>query len=358
VNHSATADGSHSLVGQSQPISKIRQLLEKLGRSGAPVLLLGETGVGKEVVARAIHDSGPAGNFVPIDCGSLVGPLMESELFGHTKGAFTGAAENKRGLIELANGGTAFFDEIGDLPVELQVKLLRVLQEREYRPVGSLVRQKVNLRVISATHRDLSREVARGTFRQDLYYRLNVISVHIPALRDRKEDILALARHFLSRCDENYSLTNETLEAMIAYDWPGNVRELSNCIQRMTAMNSGPLLHTADLPSPLQNHIGMARADQRSMAATALKARTSAPAGVSFSAAAPPPAILPLSEIEKRAILEALAYTKGDHSMAAHLLGIGRTTLYRKLKEYRLEGSDTPMDSDEFSDDQQRASNG
>jgi DNA-binding NtrC family response regulator len=297
------------------------------------VLLLGETGVGKEVIARAIHDASPAGNFVPIDCGSLVGPLMESELFGHTKGAFTGAAEAKRGLIDLANGGTAFFDEIGDLPLELQVKLLRVLQEREYRPLGSLVRQKVDLRVISATHRDLSKEVARGTFRQDLYYRLNVITVHIPALRDRKEDIPALIRHFLSRCGANYSLTHETLEALLAYDWPGNVRELSNCVQRMTAMNSGPLLHTADLPSPLRNHMGMARADMRSMAARATVDT------VPFSLA-PHPVILPLSEIEKRAILEALAYTKGDHTMAAHLLGIGRTTLYRKLKEYRLESAD------------------
>jgi transcriptional regulator with GAF, ATPase, and Fis domain len=162
VLHPPSEDGSRSLVGQSQPISQIRQLIEKLGRSKAPVLLLGETGVGKEVVARAIHDSNPCGNFVPIDCGSLVGPLMESELFGHTKGAFTGAAHAKRGLIDLANGGTAFFDEIGDLPLELQVKLLRLLQEREFRPVGSLLRQKVDLRVISATHRDLAAEVARN----------------------------------------------------------------------------------------------------------------------------------------------------------------------------------------------------
>jgi DNA-binding NtrC family response regulator len=255
---------------------------------------------------------------------------MESELFGHTKGAFTGATENKRGLIDLANGGTAFFDEIGDLPLELQVKLLRVLQEREYRPIGSLVRQNVDLRVISATHRDLAREVARGTFRQDLYYRLNVITVHVPALRDRKEDIPQLAHHFLLRCGSNYSLTHEALAAIIAYDWPGNVRELSNCMLRMTAMNPGPLLHSDDLPSPLQNFIGLVRADQRSMAARA---------SIDEVAVAPVllPAILLLSEVERRAILEALAYTKGDHTMAAALLGIGRTTLYRKLKEYRLE---------------------
>jgi DNA-binding NtrC family response regulator len=330
-------------VGQSPPISLIRQLIEKIGRSKSPTLLLGETGVGKEVIARAIHDSNPRGHFVPIDCGSLVGPLMESELFGHTKGAFTGASEAKRGLIDLANGGTAFFDEIGDLPLELQVKLLRVLQEREYRPIGSLVRQKVDLRIIAATHRDLSNEVARGTFRQDLFYRLNVITVHIPALRERKDDILLLIRHFLSRYGKNYSLTNEALEAMLSYDWPGNVRELSNCLQRMTAMNSGPLLHTGDLPSALINHLGLSRAEQRSMAAVA----RSGPARETIEAArvepAPQPVIMPLVEIEKRAILDALAYTKGDHSMAAHLLGIGRTTLYRKLKEYRLDSPDFPQ---------------
>jgi len=157
---------------------------------------------------------------------------MESELFGHTKGAFTGAGESKRGLIDLANGGTVFFDEIGDLPLDLQVKLLRVLQEREYRPLGSLVRQKVDIRVISATHRDLSKEVARGTFRQDLYYRLNVITVHIPALRERKEDILTLIRHFLAKCEVNYSLTNETQRAMLAYDWASVGRPVAWAIAR------------------------------------------------------------------------------------------------------------------------------
>jgi DNA-binding NtrC family response regulator len=336
VNHSSVGDGSHSFVGQSMPVAKIRQLIQKLGASRSPVLLLGETGVGKEVIARAIHDANPKGAFVPIDCGSLVGPLMESELFGHTKGAFTGAAESKRGLIDLANGGTAFFDEIGDLPLELQVKLLRVLQEREYRPVGSLTRQKVDMRVISATHRDLAREVARGTFRQDLYYRLNVITVRIPSLRERKEDIAVLTKHFLS-AHGNYSLTHETQQAMLSYDWPGNVRELSNCVQRMTAMNSGPLLHFDDLPSPVQNHIGAARADQRSMAAFALPDAPPQPQPAPSAAV-----VMPLSEIEKRAILDALDYTNGDHTMAASLLGIGRTTLYRKLKEYRLDQNSSP----------------
>jgi DNA-binding NtrC family response regulator len=259
-------------------------------------------------------------------------------LFGHTKGAFTGAMEAKRGLIDLANGGTVFFDEIGDLSLELQVKLLRVLQEREYRPVGSLERRKVDLRVISATHRDLAKEVERGNFRQDLFYRLNVITVRLPALRDRKEDMQLLIHHFLSRTGKNYSLTNETLETMLSYDWPGNVRELSNCLLRMTAMNSGPLLHSADLPSALHNHLGLARPEERRMMATAGNGGGGArqPERSHFNPE-PPRVIMPLIEVERRAILEALEYTRGDNTMTAQLLGIGRTTLYRKLKGYRLD---------------------
>src|SRR4029077_14002847 len=196
---------------------QIRRYIEKLGRSRSPVLLLGESGTGKEAVARAIHTVTSTVSFIPIDCGALVGPLMESELFGHTRGAFTGAAEAKRGLIELADGGTAFFDEIGDLPVEMQVKLLRLLQEREFRPVGSLTQRKVEIRVIAATHRDLIREVERGTFRLDLFYRLNVITVHLPPLRDRLKDITVLTGRFLDRHGPRYSITNEALDAMLSY---------------------------------------------------------------------------------------------------------------------------------------------
>ncbi len=313
-------------VGQSPAINGIRHLIEKIAPTRTPVLLLGESGTGKEVIARALHNANPAGTFVPIDCGSLVGPLMESELFGHAKGAFTGASEAKRGLIELAHGGTAFFDEIGDLPLDMQVKLLRLLQEREYRPVGSLTRHKVDIRVIAATHRDLKREVERGTFRQDLFYRLNVIAVRLPALRDRKEDIPALVERFLARSANRYSLTRETLDALMSYDWPGNVRELQNCIDRMIAINSGPLLHTADLPSAIHTSMLAGKAGVVMLAATA--------AG---GGAGSRPGVVPLHEIERRAIIEALEQTKGDRGVAAHLLGIGRTTLYRKLKEYRLE---------------------
>src|SRR5450631_4441215 len=188
----------HGLVGQSQPIAAVRRLIEKASVNRLPVLLLGESGTGKEVVARAIHNANPRGQFVPIDCGSLVGNLMESELFGHVKGSFSGAADNKKGLVELADGGTAFFDEIGDLPLEMQVKLLRLIQEREFRAVGALHWRKVDLRIIAATHRDLPAEVAAGRFRLDLYYRLNVFALRLPPLRHRKEDIPLLVEHFLN----------------------------------------------------------------------------------------------------------------------------------------------------------------
>ena len=187
------------LVGQSPRIRNVLRMVEKLGRCRWPVLLLGETGTGKEVVARSIHKVQPVGPFVTIDCSSLVGPLMESELFGHVKGAFTGAVTSKTGLIEVANGGTAFFDEIGELPLDLQAKLLRVLQEKEFRPVGSLTHRRSDFRVIAATNRDLAKEVEKGTFRRDLFYRLNVVNLRLAPLRDRKEDIPALIAHFLAR---------------------------------------------------------------------------------------------------------------------------------------------------------------
>jgi transcriptional regulator with PAS, ATPase and Fis domain len=328
------------LVGQSPRIRNVLRMVEKLGRCRWPVLLLGETGTGKEVVARSIHNVHPAGPFVTIDCSSLVGPLMESELFGHVKGAFTGAVTPKTGLIELANGGTAFFDEIGELPLDLQAKLLRVLQEKEFRPVGSLAHKRSDFRVIAATNRDLAKEVEKGTFRQDLFYRLNVVNLRLAPLRDRKEDIPSLIAHFLSRHGKGHTLTQETLEAMLSYDWPGNVRELENCIQHMVAINTGPLLHAAELPSMLQNHL-IAKKAQALSVAVGFQSPSKPPGeasshehrGPQESSYSP---IVPLTQIERRAILEALEYTKGDRAIAANLLGIGRTTLYRKLKEYQL----------------------
>ncbi len=327
MSHS-TADAPPVLVGQSSRIRQILQLTEKLGRSRSPVLILGETGTGKEVVARAIHAAGPRGPFVPIDCSALVGPLIESELFGHTRGAFTGAAGPKTGLVEIANGGTAFFDEIGELGMDVQAKLLRLIQEKEFRPVGSVERRKADFRVIAATNRDLAREVDKGAFRRDLYYRLNVIVLRLPPLRERKEDLRALVDHFLARYGNRHVLTHECMDAMLSYDWPGNVRELENCVQRMVAINSGPLLHTADLPSSLQNALEARRPPRMSAAAGAVHGSTP-----EEYVQMP---LFSLTEMERDAIVRALEYTRGDRAMAAQLLGIGRTTLYRKLKEYRL----------------------
>jgi transcriptional regulator with PAS, ATPase and Fis domain len=318
----------HVLVGQSPRMRQVLRLVDKLGHCRWPVLLLGETGTGKEVVARSIYAINPVGPFVTIDCSSLVGPLMESELFGHVKGAFTGAAGAKTGLIELANGGVAFFDEIGELPLDLQAKLLRVLQEKEFRPVGSLIQKRSDFRVIAATNRDLAKEADKGTFRRDLYYRLNVVNLRLAPLRERKEDIPALIAHFMARHGRGHTLTPETLEAMLSYDWPGNVRELENSIQHMVAVNSGPLLHSGDLPSMLQNHLNIQRSQALSFAAAVGSAGP-----VHEMAAAP---VIPLTQMEKQAIVNALEYTHGDRAVAAHLLGIGRTTLYRKLKEYQL----------------------
>ncbi|MBI4907690.1 MAG: sigma-54-dependent Fis family transcriptional regulator [Acidobacteria bacterium] len=341
------------LVGDSSRTRQLMRLIDKVGESRWPVLVLGETGTGKEVVAKSIYQRNPAGPFVTIDCSSLVGTIMESELFGHAKGAFTGAAGMKTGLIESADGGTAFFDEIGELPLEMQAKLLRVLQTKEFRPVGSLQSRRSDFRIIAATNRDLAKEVERGTFRRDLYYRLNVVSLKLPALRDRKDDVPLLVDHFLRLHGRGHRLAQEALDALVAYDWPGNVRELENCVQNMVAIHTGPLLTVSDLPSCLQNHIAARRAQSMSVAvgstapAIALPmpavapslpqpmpvASSSSPFADRLASSAP---VIPLHDVEKNAIVHALEYTRGDRGVAATLLGIGRTTLYRKLKEYQL----------------------
>lgn len=328
-----TMDPPRVLVGRSPKVQSVLQQIEKVSSSRWPVLILGETGTGKELIAKNLHSRSTPGPFVVVDCSSLVGPLMESELFGHTKGAFTGAAGTKLGLIEMANGGTAFFDEIGELPLDLQAKLLRVLQEKEFRPVGSTLVRKSDFRVISATNRDLAAEVEKGTFRRDLYFRLNVITLRLPPLRNRLEDIPDLVDHFLRRYGRGHEMSEEAMQALLSYQWPGNVRQLEHCIQHMVAVNSGPVLHARDLPTMLLNHMSQPSSDMLAVASAV--GYSASPTPNSFTSP-----IIPLPELEKRAIIEAMRYTKGDRTMAASLLGIGRTTLYRKLKDYGVEVAD------------------
>ena len=325
------------IVGRSAKTQQVLQNIEKVAVGRWPVLVLGETGTGKDLVARSIHNVSGQGPFVTIDCSSLVGPLMESELFGHARGAFTGAVGSKLGLIEIANGGTAFFDEIGELPLDMQAKLLRVLQEKEFRPVGSLHQKRSDFRIVAATNRDLAKEVDRGAFRRDLYYRLNVVTLRLAPLRERLDDLDPLIDHFLGIYGNNHVLTPEVRDALHAYEWPGNVRELENCIQQMVAINTGPMLHQNDLPSPVQNSIHARRAYSMAAAVgSTLMMKPPARAEFPERPAGHDVPILPLIEMERRAILRALEYTNGDRGVAAHLLGIGRTTLYRKLKEYQL----------------------
>ena len=313
-------------------MEELRRLIAKAAANRLPVVLLGESGSGKEVVARAIHEANPQGQFVPIDCGSLVGTLMESELFGHVKGSFSGAVENKKGLVELADGGTAFFDEIGDLPLEMQVKLLRLIQEREFRPVGGLQWRKVDLRIVAATHRDLAAEVAAGRFRKDLFYRLQVFVVHLPPLREHKEDIPQLVDHFL-RMGEAAGLPAfrpdaEVRGVLLSYDWPGNVRELKHAIDRMAALHSEGALQLPNMPSALQNHL----------AASTLRRFSNAVERAPTESFTLPPKrpVISLPQSEARAIRDALEAAGGERGKAARLLQIGRTTLYRKMREYNL----------------------
>src|SRR5881398_151219 len=249
--------GFGSIVGRAPEMEKLYRIIAKAAQSTHPVLILGESGTGKEMVARSIHFSGPFRDkpFIPVDCGSLVPTLIESELFGYVKGAFTGAVQSRDGLLAIAEGGTVFLDEVGELPVDLQAKLLRAIQEREIRPVGSTRRIAINVRILAATNRDLEQAVAQGTFRRDLYFRLNVLSLRIPPLRERRQDIPLLAAHFLERLSrtsgQERSLSDEAMKALLAYDWPGNVRELENCLERAGAFTTGPMIQVNDLPSSI-----------------------------------------------------------------------------------------------------------
>jgi DNA-binding NtrC family response regulator len=305
--------GFGRLIGTSVQMQQLYDLIGKVSQHCYPVLILGESGTGKELVARSIHDLGPRCEkpFAPVDCSALVATLIESELFGHAKGAFTGAEKATQGLFEAANEGTLFLDEVGDLPVDLQAKLLRVLQEKEIRPVGSTQQIPINVRVIAATNRDLEVAVRGGAFRQDLYFRLNVVQIKIPALRERRSDISLLVNHFLekfSSCQEGpCTIADDAMRILMSYDWPGNVRELENAIECAMALGSNPILGVGDFPSNLPCATHLALEDNE---------------------------LVPLREMERRAIFRALRETSYDKLAAARLLGIGKTTLYRKLKEY------------------------
>src|ERR1700723_1508051 len=289
--------GYGSIVGHAPEMEKLYRIIAKAGQSTHPVLILGESGTGKEMVAKAIHSSGPLRNkpFIPVDCGSLVPTLIESKLFGHVRGAFTGATGPKDGLLAIAEGGTVFLDEIGELPIDLQAKLLRAIQEKEIRPVGSTRRIPINVRILAATNRVLEQAVMEGAFRRDLYFRLNVLSLRIPPLRERREDIPLLIAHFMERTSrasaQEKILSDEALKAMLAYDWPGNVRELENCLERTCAFTSGPLIHVPDLPPAIAGaHVP---APSNGNGHSQLK-------------------IVPMAELERQTILNAIAELNGD----------------------------------------------
>jgi DNA-binding NtrC family response regulator len=309
--------GFGGLIGTSPKMRKVYSIIEKVSQHAYPVLILGESGTGKELVARSVHFSGVRQSrpFIPVDCSSLVPTLIEAELFGYVKGAFTGAMHAKQGLMEIAGNGTLFLDEIGDMPIDMQAKLLRALQEKEVRPVGSTDRVPLAARIIAATNRDLEGAVRQGTFRQDLFFRLNVVQIKIPPLRERKSDIPQLVNSFLEKfSDANgkmRTISEDGMSRLMSYDWPGNVRELENAIERAIALGSGPILHAGDLPTSLQYRTNEQLPQNEEL--------------------------LPLEELERRAILRALREAGGDKLAAARILGIGKTTLYRKLKQYKTE---------------------
>ena len=354
--------GDGHIIGNSPEMEKLYRILSKVAFSNHPVLILGESGTGKEMVARSIHFNGPNAKkpFVPVDCSSLAPTLIESELFGYVKGAFTGANRSKEGLLAAAEGGTIFLDEIGELPLDLQSKLLRALQEKEVRPVGSTHSVPISARVLAATNRDLATMVEQGRFRKDLFFRLNVVNLKIPPLRDRREDIPVLAQHFLERMQREkgrqYLFSDDALRLMAEFDWPGNVRELENAIERACALASGNLLLMSDLPTQLQDFRMQAHQtliEQRQQIQSTIQAGLPAGAAPGQQPGQQPgqhggltdtsltrlengDGIISIAELEKQAILNTIRQLNGDKLMAARLLQIGKTTLYRKLKEYGI----------------------
>lgn len=312
-----------SIIGKSAEMQKIFEIVRKAAGSKASVLITGESGVGKELIANALHNlsSRRDNSLIKVHCAALSENLLESELFGHEKGAFTGATSLKRGRFELANGGTIFLDEIGEIDQNVQIKILRVLQDKRFERVGGEETLEVDVRVIAATNRDLEAEIAAGRFREDLYYRLNVVHIHVPPLRDRRDDIPLLITAFLQEFAKENGKTIEGIDsrarsALYKFDWPGNIRQLRNCLESAVVMSSGPIIKLEDLPPSIA---GSSQADIIEV-----------PAGI------------PMAEAEKMLILQNLAINKGNKTKTADILGIGRKTLHRKLDEYA--GKTAPED--------------
>ena len=388
---------SKAFIGASAGAEAIRHLIERVASSTATVLITGESGTGKELVARALHDQSDrsGGNFVPINCAAIPKDLLESELFGHRKGAFTGAMADRIGRFELAHGGTIFLDEIGDLSLDMQVKLLRVLQERTVDPVGGLKSVEVDVRVVAATHRDLEAEIEAGRFREDLYYRLNVLPLNTPALRQRTQDVPALLAHFAEHFAVNgqrpISFTADFIEALKDYAWPGNVRELSNLVDRFNTLFSGQLLSLATVPSSLlPKGLRMLQAQRVStpiadaleivspLSAKDMLQSANAEVMNPFANPAPPltmdlhnevediimlaqglPSLPPeglslkdrLADIERDLIVQALNRTDGNVSQTARLLNLQRTTLIEKLNKYDLRQGTLPVANNDLEKD-------
>jgi two-component system response regulator PilR (NtrC family) len=327
VARSAATDG---LVGQSPPLERVRAMVAKVARSQAPVHISGESGTGKELVARMIHETGPRreGPFVPINCGAIPTELMESEFFGHKKGSFTGAVSDKTGLIQTAEGGTLFLDEVADLPLHMQVKLLRVIQEKTIRPVGQANELAVDVRILSATHKSLGELVAEGSFREDLFYRINVIGLHVPPLRERGEDVLMLAHHALTRLAAAQEvptphLTGAAQEALMGYRFPGNVRELENILERALTLCSGDEIDVADLQ--LREDEDRDETGPRSGGERGERGERGAPLGTQ------------LEEIERDAIIAALEQTRYNKTAAAKVLGLTFRALRYRIKKLGIE---------------------
>ncbi len=327
-----------ALVGQSPEMEKLARIVQKVAFSTHPVLILGESGTGKETVARTIHNTGPNGSrrFAVLECGQLAPSVLESELFGYARSPFTGSSRSKDGLLASEDGGTVFVEGVSELPLDLQAKLMRALQEKQVRQAGATQGMPITVRLLASSSRNLSALVDAGQFRKDLFYKLNVVSLRIPPLRERRDDIPLLAEHFLDRMRREsavaYRFASDAVRVLKEYDWPGNVRELESSIERACALSSGPVLHMSDLPTQMQSLVDL---EQRGRGTMRVDERISGETAVAPQARQAP-AIVSIAELEREAILNTIRQLHGDKLMAAKLLGIGKTTLYRKLKEYGI----------------------